>query len=168
MKNSLILDKVMQLCRKSSSPSLVYTLLFFTYLPTFHRFSSFLFLASHLLSTLPSFYLPLLLPFPVPSVVLYIPLSLSSFLILSKFPFSLSSSPFPSQSSPSLLFLFPTYSLPTFPLPNSPPYPPLPFFHYYQVPLFPYFFPFVSPSLFLPFFFPLFRKNLRIFMIHCF
>ena len=68
-------------------------------------------LPSPSLSTSPFSFLPLLLPFPVPSVVPYIPHSLSTF-------------PFPSQSSPfspnlprpyfssSLPISFPTYLLP--------------------------------------------------------
>ena len=83
---------------KSSSPPPFPSLL---YLSTFHRFSTFPFplfpfpsyptLGTFLLS---SSYLTILLPFPVPSVVPYIPLSLSTFL-LPQFPIFL----FPSQPS---------------------------------------------------------------------
>ena len=73
---------------KSSSPPPFPSLL---YLSTFHRFSTFPFplfpfpsyptLGTFLLS---SSYLTILLPFPVPSVVPYIPLSLSTFLLPSQ------------------------------------------------------------------------------------
>ena len=90
----------MQLCRgKELQHFPVFPFPSLLYLPTFHRLSTFPSLRSHFLPTLPSSYLPLLLPFPVPSVVSYIPLSLSTF-------------PFSTQPSPSLLFLFPTYLFP--------------------------------------------------------
>ena len=77
------------------------------------------------LSTLPSSNLFLILPFPVPSVVPYIPLYLSTFFIPSQpssFPLNLSlslstflfpsqSSSFPLKPSPSLPFPFPHPSL---------------------------------------------------------
>ena len=107
-------------------------------------------LRSPSLSTLPSSYLPLLLPFPASTVVPYIPLSLSIF-------------PFPYQPSPSLLFLLPTCLLPylstslpspflPFPLPH-----PSPFFRCYPSPfplLFSSPFPFISLLPLSSFLFP--------------
>ena len=85
MKNSLILD--IKLCGyvevKSSSPPPFPSLL---YLSTFHRFSTFPFplFPFHSYPTLPFSYLPLTLPFYFPSIVPYIPLSLSTVLLPSQ------------------------------------------------------------------------------------
>ena len=110
---------------KSSSPFLHF------YLPTFQQFSTFPIYPTFLLS--------------FPSVVPYIPLSLSTF---------------PSQPSRSLLFLFPTYLLPYLP-PSLPIHFPLfrsyPFPLIFSLPLsafsfpfsFPFHFPFPSFSLLL-------------------
>ena len=88
MKNSLILDRVTWLCKGKELllfPSLYSQFLHFFKLPTFHRFAAFPF----------PIYPPLLLPSPVPSIVLYIPLSLSTFLLhFQPSPFKLYFSPF--------------------------------------------------------------------------
>ena len=147
-KNSLILDNVEV---KSYSPSLP-TLFPFPSLalPTFHRFTTFPFPFN------PTFLLTsLLLPFPVPSVVPYIALSLSTFLIPSQptpFPLNLSlflstfpvaTYPYPFLLTPTLLIHFHKFPRPT----SLPTRPTLLFF-----PLLP--FPF-SFSFFFPFFFHL-------------
>ena len=148
MKNSLILDKVRYVEVKSSSPSLPYIPLSFNSLSANLPSILFLYFPCHPLSYL--LLLPLLLLFPVPSVVPYIPHSLSIFSFLS-------------QPSPSLLFLFPTYLLPYLSTSLASPSIPFPLPHYSlfstdTFPLFLYFFLFLSfsLSLFPPFFFPLF------------
>ena len=93
---------VMQLCRgKELQHFPVFPFPSLLYLPTFHRLSTFPFPAFSF-PTYSTFLLPSAstsLPFPVPFVASYIPLSLSTF-------------PFSSQPYPSLLFLFPTFPLP--------------------------------------------------------
>ena len=96
-------------------------------------------------------YIPLTFPFYFPSLsLLWFPI----FIFPLNLPHSLSIFPFPSQPSPSILFLFPTYllpywstSLPTFTLLH-------PLFLLISPSLFPYFLflfpsPFLFPSLFL-------------------
>ena len=114
---------------KSSSPSLLFLHFFFIRQPSIDSLPS-PSLRSPSLSTLPSSYLPLLRPFPVPSVVLYIPFSLSTFLN------PLEPSPFhPNLPRPyffsSLPISFPTFLL--YCLSTSLPSPFLPF------PSFPFF-----------------------------
>ena len=123
-------------------------------------------LPSPSLTTLPSSYLPLLLPFPVPFVV---PLSLSTFLLPFQPSLSLPTFPFPTfplpYQSPSLLISFPAYPLLYLSLPSPPPtFPPSPSFSlfrsypflYFFLPLFLSFSPSLfSNSLISPFF-PLF------------
>ena len=139
MKNSLILDKVMQLCRGKELQPFP-----FLYSPFLHFF-----ICQPSIDSLPSLSLYLLLP--APFVVPYIPVSLSTFpfptqpssfplnlpLSNSTFPFPTKPSPFllnlplsnstflfPSQPSPFQLYLplsnsifpFPTFLVPTFPL----------------------------------------------------
>ena len=120
------------------------------YSPFFHLFicqPSINYRPSPSLSTLPSSYLLFLLHFPAPSVVPYIPLSLSIYLI-------------PSQPSHFPLYLpLPTFPVPTYPFPSLPPSSLFPFS---AVTLFLYFFfsfslhfprtflpPFLSPFFFL-------------------
>ena len=163
MKNSLILEEVMWLCRGKELQSFpIFPFPSLLYLPTFQVSLRSPSISS--LSTPPSSYLPLLLPFPVPSIVPYISLSLSTF----RFTLNLLC---PSQPTTSLQFLFPTFifpylslfppiSFPTYLLPylsTSLPSPSLPF-HFPFFPLlsflfppFSFFFSFsFSFSLFLP------------------
>ena len=120
---------------KSSSPSLPYIPLSFF---IFHPFIDSLpspSLRPPSLSTLPSSYLPPLLPFPVPSLVPYITLSVLTF------PFPTQSSPFPpnlpwpylssflSISFPTCLlaYLSPSYLSTSLPSPTLPLFPSLSF-----------------------------------------
>ena len=152
MKNSLILDKVMQLRRgKELLPFHIFPFPSLLYLPTFHRFSTF-----HLplfpIPNYPTFLLPSLsLPqFLYSSFRLNLPLSLISLLFLFITYLLL-------FLSPSLLIPFPTYLLRFL--------PPLYLFRLPHPSLFPFFrcypFPFILPlplsfypSLFPPFSFP--------------
>ena len=116
------LNKVMWICRGKELqpfPSLYFLFLyFFICKPTINS------LPSLSLTTLPSSYLPLLLTFPAPSVVPYISLSLSTFLL-------------PSLPFPSLPIPFPTYPLPFLPPPYLSLFPILPFFPLHVFLLFP-------------------------------
>ena len=160
MKNSLILEEVMWLCRGKELQSFpIFPFPSLLYLPTFQVSLRSPSISS--LSTPPSSYLPLLLPFPVPSIVPYISLSLSTF----RFTLNLLC---PSQPTTSLQFLFPTFifpylslfppiSFPTYLLPylsTSLPSPSLPF-HFPFFPLLSFSFPpFFFLLFFLLFFFP--------------
>ena len=146
---------VMQLCGgKELQPFPSLPSLFF-YPPTFHRFSTFPF---------PAFPFPIYPTFLLPSPSTSLPCSFRCSLY-SLFPLNLPQSlgtfPFPSQPSPSLLFLFPTYlfpnlspllpiHIPPFPLPT---FPILPFFSLLP---FPFSFTFIFPFSFHfpPFTFP--------------
>ena len=141
----------------SSSPTLPFPIFLFSslhYLPTFHRFSTFPFPAFFFI-IYPNFLLP------SPSTSLCCPFRSS---LYSSF---LSTFPFPSQPSPSLLFRLPTYlflylspsppiNFPLFPLPTF--FPTLHVIRGYSSPfplLFSSPFPFIFPLPFPPFLLPL-------------
>ena len=154
MKNSLILDKIMQRYRALVLPFPIFPFPSLPYLPTFHRFCTFPF-SSFPFPIYPTFILPstsLPCPFRIYQYSSFL-LNLPNFLLI--FPFSIFS--FLSQPSPSLLFLFPTNRFPNlfssllFPLPHAS------FFSDVTLLLLTFFFPHffsVSPFLFPPFLFP--------------
>ena len=164
---SLILDKVMQLCRGKELqpfPSLYSPFLpFLICQPSIDSLPS-LPLRSPSLSTLPSSYVPLLLPFPVPSVqfpIFLFPFQPSS--IPWNLPLSIPTFPVPTFSLPYLSLSQPI-SFPAYPHPSLPPSylshyslfiaVTLPIFLYFYLPLFLSFSPFYFPFffyLFLPF-----------------
>ena len=178
MKNSLYLDKVMQLCRGKElqpfpflrfpffhfficQPSIDSSLPFLPYLPSFPFTFTFYF---------PSLSLPQFLIFLFPSqpssFLLNLPHSLSSFLIPSQsspsppnLPHSLSIFSFPSQSSPFPPNLPRPYfssslpiSSPTYPLSSLPPPYLTPFPPFHIFPLLPFPFSFHFPPFFFPHF----------------
>ena len=146
MKNSLILDKIMQRNRALVLPFPIFPFPSLPYLPTFHQFSTFPFS-----SFLFPFYSTFILPSPSTSLPCPFRIYQYSSFLLNLPNFLLT---FPLLN---LFLSLPTFPVPTFPLPRPSFFPMLPFsftfffpfsFHFPH-PLFPLFF---ALFLLLPFF----------------